>query len=257
MMRSIARAVSAAVCGGLLITAPLAQAQPLLINFDSGSAPTQYAGPNGEAMGVYPAIVRAAFQRMGEPVTLRARPFKRMMSELEAGEAGAGSLVRSAARLAVSDYSRDYIDERVSVFHLAAQPLRYTGLADLRGRRVGVIRGWSYGPAFDEARARGDFTAEDVDTDLQNFSKLSKGRLDLVIATEMAGRVLLGRAELAPLRAAPQPLIVIGIALTFNKKQQRTALLKRFDEAIVVMKQRHEIEAIVDAEIERARLLAP
>lgn len=232
-------------------------APPLLINFDGGSAPTMYAGRGTEAVGVYPALVRAAFGSLGQPVLLRTRPFKRMLTELGTGEAAAGAVVRTPERLVIADYSADYFDEKVQVFQRADAGWGFGDLADLRGRRVGVIRGWSYGAAFDQARARQDFQVEEVENDPQNFSKLANKRLDCVLATEMAGRVYLDRPEFAALRARPQALVVIGIALAVAKSQKQQALLRRFDAAMAALYKSRAVEALIEAEIQRARQAMP
>lgn len=234
-----------------------APAQALVIDFDAGSAPTMYAGQGNEAAGVYPALVRAAFASIGQPVLLRARPFKRMLSELSSGEAAAGAVVRTPERLAVADYSADYFEEKVQVFQRADASWGFEHLPDLRGRRVGVIRGWSYGAAFDQARARQEFLVEEVENDPQNFSELANGRLDCVLATEMAGRVYLDRPEFAVLRARAKPLVVIGIALAVAKSQGQTALLRRFDAAMAALHKSRAVEPLIEAEIQRARKTMP
>lgn len=235
-----------------------ALAPPLRIAFDAGSLPTMYADAHGAPAGIYPALVRQAFELMGEPAEWVAEPFRRLLAALFAGSAAAGAAVRNDERLAVADYSADYFVEQLRLFHADAMAPPAPGIAGLRGLRVGVLRGWSYGEAFDAARARQLFQAEEVETDAKNFAKLQRGRLDAVVATELAGRMLLsGEQGPVGIVALPQPLISIGIALAVPKRLAARPLLQRFDAAIATLRREGRVDAIVAAELERARRLRP
>ncbi len=62
--------------------------------------------------------------------------------------------------------------------------------SDLKGKRVGMIRGYSY-PGFMEAIAKGDIVREDSGTEMQLLEKLAKGRYDQIfIQKEMAQYVI-------------------------------------------------------------------
>lgn len=232
-------------------------ARLLRISFDAASLPTMYADAQGAPAGVYPAIVRTAMARIGEPARLVAEPFRRLIGELLAGASAAGAVVRSAERLAAADYSADYFTEHLALYQRLSSGTRLSTLEDLRGLKIGVIRGWSYGEAFDKARTQQQFQVEEVDSDAKNFAKLQRGRLDALVATEMAGRMLVGDGSAQGIVAATRPLISIGIALAIPKRLAAQGLLQRFDEAIVGMRRERQIEAIVATELERARKLLP
>jgi len=244
---------------GLCLLPAARGAAPLVIGFDSASAPTMYAGPNQVAAGIYPAIVRRAFEHLGEPVRLVAQPFNRVVAGLRSGTLGAGSLVQTPGRNALADFSAPYTFEQVAVYHRDGGAVPYAGLDSLRGRNVGVMRGWSYGQRFDEARAAGRFNAEEVGSDLQNFLKLDVGRIDYAIATTMAGAVLLGQPRFGAIAAAPVLLTSAPIRIAFNKTARRTVLLQRFDEAIQAMRASGELGQIITDELARAKplMLAP
>lgn len=225
----------------------------LRIGFDAASVPTMYADPKGAPAGIYPAIVRTAFARMGEPVELVVEPFKRLIVEMLAGRAAVGALVRTPERLAAADYSGDYFTEHLSLFQRADGGRQVATVDELRGLTVGVIRGWSYGEAFDNARSQRLFSVDETDSDAKNFSKLQLGRLDAVLATDLAGRLLLVGGLASQIVAAPRPLVSIGIALAIPKRLVATRLLQRFDEAVAGLRRDRQIEAIVSTELDRAR----
>jgi len=229
-----------------------ATAGDLVINLDVGSQPTQYENAEGQAQGIYPEILKQAFANMGVPARIQSRPFRRLLAELENGEAAVGAFIVTPERKANHDFSAPYFIEHVAVFHAPKLPA-YTSLADLKGYRVGVIQGWSYGTAFDQAAKQGDFHTEEVARDWQNFEKLLRGRLDYVVATELAGRAWLLANPGSPISQGKSYLLSASMHLAFNKRARQTRLLTRFDQAVQTLQQQGEIERIVAREIDRSQ----
>lgn len=132
-----------------------------------------YRAPTRQtALGIYPSIVGAACAALNWARELRAMPFRRMLAEMAGGQLMAGAVISTPERERIWLFSRPYFLEKLAVFSAGPD---YRGLADLAGKRVGVIRGWSYGAAFDAARQHGEFQCEDVSADVHNFAKLLRG----------------------------------------------------------------------------------
>ncbi|MCE4556215.1 substrate-binding periplasmic protein [Roseateles cellulosilyticus] len=225
---------------------------PLVFGFDEGSLPTMYRVPGRvAAQGLYPAVVGAACAALGWACELRALPFRRVLAEVGVNQQLAGAVIRTPEREQRWLFSQPYYLERLSVFSAGAP---YRGLGDLSARRVGVIRGWSYGVAFDTARARGDFTCEEVAADAHNFAKLVRGRLDFVIATELGGRLLtqlppfVGRLVegIVPLGATP-----IHVALA-RGQAGAGELLSGFNAAVERLQRDGQVVALVAREMAAA-----
>lgn len=245
------RAISCCLLAGSATLWPTsATANELAINLDSGSRPTMYEGAMDEAAGIYPEILRLAFARMGTKADIRPRPFRRLIAELNSGVAGAGAYIRTPEREAANDFSAPYFIEHVAVFHRPGQT-PFSSLADLRGARVGIISGWSYGSAFDQARQAGSFKPEEVGSDAQNFEKLARHRIDYVIATELAGRIWLLRHPESGISQGKHYLISAEISLAFNKRKGLKPLLTEFDRAVQALQANGDIERIVTREIAR------
>lgn len=215
-----------------------------------------YRGPGAAAArGIYPAMVGAAFASMGRACELQALPFKRMLAEVDADLLAAGAVIRTAEREQRWLFSQPYFLERLSVY--AAGPA-FRGMADLAGKRVGVIRGWSYGTVFDAARRRGDFTCEEVATDAHNFAKLLRRRLDFAVATELGGRMLLQQAPFAGrLVAGAVELGATPIHLALQQGHAGgAALLAAFNAAVERLHKDGQVEPLVAREIAAANELA-
>ncbi len=220
----------------------------ILINVDIANPPFMY-GIQGKAMGVYPRLIQAAFRHMDSPVLVEAKPWNRTLMEGEHGLAGVGGLYKNSERLTKFDYSDQLFVERLVVYFNMLKPVAFSGVEDLKGKRIGVIRGWSYGDDFDRMRKDGDFTVEAVASDEQNFRKLEAQRLDAVITIREAGAVLAPKFK--DLGCAPTPLALNPTFLAFAKSAYRAALLKQFNSALMQMQKSGEFQKIIAEEFSR------
>lgn len=212
------------------------------INVDQANPPFMYAD-SGKPAGVYPALIDAAFRHMGLSTVLKAVPWARALQEIDHGNAGIGGIYKNTEREGKYDYSEPLFVEKLSVYFNKSKPLVFTRLEDLDGKRVGVIRGWSYGNDFDRARLAKRFRIEEVLSDEQNFGKLERGRLDAIIAVAEAGDALMRKHPYT--QASPFPLALNPTYLAFAKSTNRGELLQRFNEALRKMKASGELNNIV------------
>jgi polar amino acid transport system substrate-binding protein len=226
--------------------APLRAQEHTLVDVDDANPPFMFAA-QGHAAGVYPALLAAAFREMGVPVVIEPKPWRRALAEIDTGHAGVGGIYKNAERLQRFDYSDALFVERVNVYTLRGR-LRYANLADLAGKRVGVIRGWSYGDDFDALRKSGAVTTEDVASDGQNFAKLEAGRLDAVLAIAEAAEPLLRKHPQAELAGT---LAENPTYLAFNKSVARLDLLQRFNAALGRLRASGESRRIVSEALQR------
>jgi polar amino acid transport system substrate-binding protein len=217
-------------------------AGPLQIDVDEDNAPFMFARA-GKAAGIYPAILEAAFRHMNVPVQVEALPWKRAIQDIDAGTAGVGGIYKNAEREKKYDYSEPIFAEKLMVFFNREHPVGFAKVDDLKGKRVGVIRGWSYGDAFDNARKANLFTVEETASDAQNFQKLAQGHLDVAVAIQESGAALMTKDKNIVITATP--LSQNPTYLTFAKSASQTAVLKAFDQAIKDMKKSGELRKLV------------
>jgi polar amino acid transport system substrate-binding protein len=214
---------------------------------DSANPPFMYA-INGRPAGVYPAMIAEAMKRLTLDVDLMAVPWRRALEDLDKGQVGVAGIYKTAARLTQYDYSDKLFDEVLEVYVRRGDDFRFTGIDSLKGRLVGVILGWSYGDAFDAARAAKLFRAENVTGDAQNFSKLVSGRIDTVIAIREAGAAVIASADLHDkITVLEPPLLSNPSFLAFNKTAGKTALLRRFNDVLTDMHRDGSFDLLIRA----------
>ena len=237
-----------AVFCGYFIMGTTTAAESVLINFDAENPPFMFS-KGGKAVGVYPAVIAAAMSKIGIPVTLEAKPWKRALAEMDEGKSGVGGIYKNNERVQKYDFSEPILAENTAVYFNKAKPIDFKTIADLSGKRIGVIRGWSYGDAFDAARKAGSFSVEEVTSDRANLMKLTEGRLDAVLAIEEAGKAAIATATLTNIGQSKAYVASNKAHLAFSKSAKQTELLARFSKAIDSMKQDGSLDRIVLQEL--------
>ena len=217
---------------------------PLIVNVDADNAPFM-SSRAGYPFGLYPAILRVALSRCHDNVRIEAKPWKRAFVEIDKAHAGIGGLYKNSERLARYDFSDPIHVENVVVYYRRAQPFEFRSAADLYGRKVGVLRGWSYGDDFDRASRDGSIATEEVSSDRSNFLKLKDGRLDAVLAVEESGRANLAAEGMLGIEPAGVLLASSPAYLAFNKTAAKTELLGCFNKALLEMKRDGSFKRIV------------
>lgn len=224
--------------------------EPLLINVDGGNPPFMYE-QGGRAEGIYPKIISAAFARIGQPVIIEAKPWRRGLSEIDEGKAGVGGIYRNEERDRKYDFSVPIMRENVAVYFCSDRPLVFRGIHDLKGKKVGVLRGWSYGNEFDAARKAGFFSVDESPSDRANLLKLTAGRLDVVLSIEESGRAVIVAEALTGIERSSVFLTSNYAYLAFSKTKSKKALLEKFNRAIAEMRQDGSFDRIVAKELAR------
>lgn len=208
-------------------------AEPIVL-FDPSNPPFMYER-EGVVAGIYPSILSEAYARMGTAVTLRAIPWKRALLDVAAARSGIGGVYRNSSRDSEWDFSNPIYEEKTMLYVLPGGDFKLDSLADLRGKKIGVIRGWQYGDVFGAAVREGLFFVEEENSDILNFRKLVAGRIDAVLAIKESGDLYSGFMN-AGIHHLPFVLTAKFTYLAFNKKSGMRDELAAFNSALDSMK---------------------
>ena len=239
-----------AVLGCSCLAFGVRAAEPVVIVFDAENPPFMF-NRDGHASGIYPAIVSAAMDRAGISVRLEIRPWKRALLEVDEGKSGIGGIYQNEDRMQKYDFSDPIMTENIAVYFNTAKPVVFHAVPDLYGKTIGVIRGWSYGSAFDIARQNGLVKVEEVSGDHSNFMKLADGRVDAILSIEESGRAILATGRFGKIGQSRPYLASNKAYLAFAKSAQRKDVLAGFNKALATMRHDGSFERIVAQELAR------
>lgn len=225
-------------------------ADPLVVCVDAANPPFM-SSVDGKAAGLYPALIASALRSAGVSAQLDARPWKRCIADIDAGTVAVGGIYKNEERLKKYDFSEQIFVEKMAVYFNKAHTLDFTGVDKLLGKRVGVVRGWSYGDDFDKAVKDGKITVEEVAADAQNFQKLAAGRIDAVLAIDEAGATLLKGGTIANVEKSPKYLFENPTFLAINKAAKQSEALTKFNSVIADMKKSGLLNKMATTELSK------
>ncbi len=203
---------------------------------DAYNPPFMY-GKNDEATGIYSALVRAVFSKLGEEVAVRAVPWKRALAYLDMGKGGVGGIYKTKSRLDKYDYTDEIFSEEIMVYVPKGKAFAFSSVYDLAGKRLGVIRAWSYGGEFDEAREKSLFKIEERHDDISNFNKLVVGHLDALLAIKESAELIIAKNNLSDkVECLITPLATNSTYIAYSKKSDKRALIQRINRTINAMR---------------------
>lgn len=177
------------VCSVLGVTLGLG-AQPLPVRFDAGNPPFSYA-VRGTPQGYYPRTILVAAEAAGLALQSEALPWTRALRALDEGEACVVGAYATPARRERYRVSEPLFRDRILVVGLKNRGLPpILEVQSLKGYKVGVIRGWVYGPLEPHLPQleRVEATYDD-----QLFLGMVQGNTDVVLALNYSAQYTMKR----------------------------------------------------------------
>lgn len=200
---------------------------------------------NGKPHGVLINIVKDIFSRADIPVKLVYYPFKRALQEVKSGNVdGIFNFYKTKERLESFDYSEAIITNPLVMFVRKDSNLSFSGkLADLNGKRIGAMLGYTYGNGFDDSVG---FTIDRANSHEANLEKVSLGRIDAYLCDRLVGLYVLQKEKLVgKIKMLPAPLKVMNGYIGFTKGVHQNTI-SRINRVVRRMKKKKEITNIID-----------
>ncbi len=224
----------------------------IVIAVDWGNSPFMYQN-NNKADGIYPALIHAIFKRMGKHVEVKVYPWKRVLKMGREGKCGIGGIYKTQERLKIFDYSDPLYTETVLVYVRQKNTFEFNTLSDLDGKTIGVMRGWSYGDAFDRFRLKETITTKAVDNDHVAFKRLVQSDLDCLFSLELTGKLMLRKAgyqgRVVPLAKS---VAVNDTYVAFAKTKGRQILLEKMNVTLARMKEDGSYKMVLQAVMKKS-----
>lgn len=201
-----------------------------------------------DGTGMSNDIVRAAYEEVGIKISFKIRPFKRLLSEVEAGNLLAG--------FNVGDNSRDrklYLFGKKKLFSTgsyyyqnSSNPLKVSSSGELKNReKIGVVIGYTYGEEFLQNKK---IEKIPVKSETQNLKKLSLNRIDGTIIYEKAANIHLKKLGLIGKVEKAFPNEKVDIYVVFSRKiPESQYYADKLDEGLEILEQKGLLKKIIDS----------
>ena len=157
--------------------------------------------------------------------------WNRMIKQMQSGKIDCMfAAFRTDERLEFMDYTSVPIQvSSLFLFVNSEKKFPFKTIDDLKGKVIGLVRGFSTNKEFDAAKKNGLFKVDEVETFDQNFGKLAKKRIDAVLVNKHVGSEAIKRLGLSNIEPLDRPLTAVSAYLTFAKKRRLKNLVPMFD----------------------------
>ncbi|MGL1934940.1 MAG: transporter substrate-binding domain-containing protein [Fibrobacterales bacterium] len=186
--------------------------------------------------GLYTELVTAAYAEVGYSVEYHFVPWARALHGTKAGlyDVVLG-LYYTKEREEFFLYSNPIDTLKVFFFKKITNDFEYTDLQSLKGLYIGVGRGYANSSAFDKAT---HFTRVEAVSNTDNFTRLAKERLDLVVENEGVGYRLLLDVENGQSIVPIHPPLEVHLSHVGVSKKSKHAKrhLKAFNRGLAAIK---------------------
>lgn len=163
----------------------------------------------GTATGIDVEIIQELAHRMGIPITIRFRPWKRVIQEIQDGDAdGAFAAFKTPEREAFSRYLEPPLHHSTyKIFVNTGQEFPFETIEDVYGKTIGKNLGFHISDEFAQAEASNMIHVKEGKTMKQNVRMLNAGRVDGVIGNEQEVLYLLQQLGFSEMIVAlPRPI---------------------------------------------------
>lgn len=235
-----------------------ALAQEVVLTGNEARAPKVFNDSEGNAGGVLIEIMKYVAQETGEKFSFRLYPFARAYDQAVKGNMGIIGLSVTAERLALFDYSKEplFYDDVVLVVR-AGKEFPFETLDDLKGKKIGVPRGSSFGELYEKAIKDQIFQPIPGPRPNSQLAMLLLDRMDAVMIS--MGKVGLEealkgesgkdadlRGERTKFVILPKPFARDPNHVAFAKSMHKTDFLARVDQALSKGHQSGAIARLID-----------
>lgn len=195
-------------------------------------------------------LMQLIFSRMDRCASIILLPQLRVFKQLNTLQADGVTLARLAPER--SEYlaytATPLVTLRGYLYFRADWPAGkvFTNWEDVRGLRLGVVRGRYYPEEFTQAREQGVFTTVEVVNSTQLVGMLIRGRIDAIPFLEIEAKQILALPEFrGKVKPAPQIPVNMDFYLALTRKPAMLKLLPQVNQTIDELQASGELQALL------------
>jgi polar amino acid transport system substrate-binding protein len=221
-------------CAVAVNTVPLKAETLTLVNNDW----PPFIGKGLKNNGLAYDIVTTAFKKAGYNTKLVLVPWNRALNATMSGTYDILVTVwytKERARKAY--YSKAYLSNTIKFISKKGSSLKYVNFGDLKGLRIGLIRGYGYNEEF---LALNNYSKDYANDLITNLKKLEAGRIDLTVEDELVAKYTINtqaRSLKNKVTFLPKPLSVEDLYIIISTKNRNgRTIMEKFNQALNSMK---------------------
>lgn len=174
-------------CFSILLMAFLIGASPsaglgkeIIIFGNHTKSPKIYTATDGTPKGVLIDIMRYIEKETGDIFHIELGPWKRSYTLMLQGKGGVIGLSKNAERLKIIDYSVPMYFDEMFIVVVKGKEFPFNSLEDLRGEKISVNLGASFGPKFEYGK-KNTFKVVEVSQQGLRLKGLLEGNVDATL----------------------------------------------------------------------------
>jgi polar amino acid transport system substrate-binding protein len=213
--------------------------------------PYQHIDQNGRLTGLDVELIQAIFNKMGCQLEYREVPWKQLLPAIKRGQISlAAGASKSKQRMTYAYFSNAYRTESVVLFFRKGEKYPIKKISDIikTDLTIGIIKGNYYGKTFEKLMKNKDFNrhVQFVNNDTINIKKTLNSRIDGFLIDKFAGISAINKYGAYNLfQIHPIPISSEDIHVMFSKKACQPIDVKRFNEALDILKKNGVLNSII------------
>lgn len=230
-----------------LFSVPLS-AETLTILRGNENYPPDEIIVDGKLTGFHIELLQQVAKQIEIPIRFESVPWARALRMIRYGEADAISYIsetpeRAQYALFLPDNAISHTEHYLLSHREHNKPVDFSGdLQQLQGKVIGVQRGYSYGPLFDQSEDIEKLTINSVE---QMVALLKGSRIDLAILSLAEYQQLKHTPAFSGLTHLPHPLSSRPNYIAFSKKRNLSDKARRFATGLKAFKQTREYRQLL------------
>ena len=230
------------ILAALLLLPGMAFAEKLV--FVTADWPPYVLSENGKTSGIDTEIALELCKRLGIEGEVQSLPWKRALKMVEKGEADAIFAPRyNEERAAFLYYPSEPLNiEKTVILARKGSGIKVSGLDDLKGKAVGIVRGYDYDPKFNTYK---EIEKIECNDDAELAKIFARERISLAASSdEWVMKYLCKKAGVETETVYVLNETPSYIAFSKAKGEKSKSLCDRFSEALRQLKQEGFIEKV-------------
>ena len=195
-------------------------------------------------------LMNLIFSKLDVDVNIELYPMARVLDQIKKGNKDGITIIsKNQERLQFLDYTDPVFRKVGYLYYLKSrpEPVKWTSYEDLKGLKIGIVRGNNYGDEFKDAVKEYGLKVQEVNQNKNNFDKLLAGRIDIIFSINMTAAEFLKQPKYrGKITFADKPYYSKGYHIAFSKKSNAKSLIPEVNKIIAQVKASGELQKVLD-----------